>query len=95
MVETIDTIQRRLKKYKIAKQIAQLISNAEFAKESVESIDGVYLKEAVKYFEIEKENRKTLADAIVVAVAKRNSVDGILSFDKWYKKLGYRLAFEL
>lgn len=95
LVETIDTIQRRLKKYEVAKHLAQLISSAEFAIESVEPIDGSYLKEAVKYFKLESDNRKTLADAVVVAVAKKNNADGIFSFDEWYKKLGYKLASEL
>lgn len=95
LVETIDTIQRRLKKYEIAEQIAQLIAGAEFAIESIEPIDGAYLKEAVKYFKSEKDNRKTLADAVVVAVAKKNNADGIFSFDEWYQKLGFKLAYEL
>ena len=92
LVETVDTIQRRLKKYEVAKQVVQLISSAEFAVESVESIDGGYLKEAVKYFKLESVNRKTLADAIIVAVANKNNADGIFSFDEWYKKLGYKIA---
>lgn len=94
LVETIDTIQRRLKKYEVAQQLAQFISSAEFVVESVESIDGAYLKEAVAYFKSETGNRKTLADAVVVAVAKKNNADGIFSFDEWYKKLGYKLASE-
>ncbi len=95
LVETVDTIQRRLKKYKSAEKIGQLILSAEFAVQSIESIDGNYLKEAVKYFESESNNRKTLADAVVAAVAKKISADGIFSFDEWYKKLGYKLASEL
>lgn len=95
LVETVDTIQRRLKKYAISVQIAQLIASSEIATESVEPIDGVYLKEAVKYFQQETSNRKTLADSVVVAVAKKLKADGIFSFDDWYQKLGYKLASEL
>lgn len=95
LVETIDTIQRKLKKYQVSVQIAQLISTSEFATESVEPIDGVCIKEAVKYFQEETNNRKTLADAVVVAVAKKLKADGIFSFDDWYQKLGYKLASEL
>lgn len=95
LVETIDTIQRRLKKYEVAHKIAQLISSADFAAESVESIDGIYLKEAAKYFEAEGNNRKTMADAVVVAVAKKTNADGIFSFDEWHKRLGYKLASEI
>lgn len=94
LVETVDTIQRRLKKYEIAKQLVCLILSAEFAKESVESINGIYLEEGAKYFQEEKDNRKTLADAIVIAVANKNNVDGIFSFDEGYKKVGYQLASE-
>lgn len=95
LVETVDTIQRKLKKYVVAQQIAQLISSAELTIESVEPIDGNYLKEAARYFEAEKTNRKTLADAVVAAVAKKLNADGILSFDSWYHKLGFKLASEL
>lgn len=95
LVETIDTIQRRLKKYEVAKQLAQLILSSDLTVESVEPINGNYLKAAVKYFEAEGSNRKTLADAVVVAVAKKLNADGIFSFDEWYQKLGYKLAAEL
>lgn len=95
LVETVDTIQRRLKKYQVSVQIAQLISSSEFTTGSVEQIDGVCIKEAVKYFQEETNNRKTLADAVVVAVAKKLKADGIFSFDDWYQKLGYKLASEL
>lgn len=92
LVEAIDTIQRRLKKYEISRQIAQLISSAEFATEGIEPVDGAYLKEAVKYFQNETSHRKTLADAIVVAVAKKLKANGIFGFDEWYQKFGYQLA---
>lgn len=95
LVETVDTIQRRLKKYDVSTQIAQLIADAEFAAEAVEPIDGAYLKEAIKYFQDETGNRKTLADAVVVAVAKKTNADGIFSFDEWYQKIGYKLASEI
>lgn len=95
LVETVDTIQRRLKKYEVSSKIAELISSAELATESVEPIDGAYLKEAVRYFQAETDHRKTLADAVVVAVAKKLNADGIFSFDKWYQKLGYKLASDL
>lgn len=95
LVETVDTIQRRLKKYEVSTQIAKLISNTEFATESIESIDGTYIKEAVKYFQDETSNRKTLADAIVVAVAKKLDANGIFGFDEWYHKFGYKLAEEM
>lgn len=92
LVETVDTIQRRLKKYEVSAQIAELISSAEL---TVEPVDGTYLKEAVKYFQEERNSRKTLADAVVAAVAKKINADGVFSFDEWYKKLGVKLASEL
>lgn len=92
LVEAVDTIQRRLKKYAVSAQIAELISSAAFVTESVEPIDGACLKEAAKYFQSEKSNRKTLADAVVVAVAKKMNADGIFSFDERYQKQGHKLA---
>lgn len=95
LVETIDTLQRRLKKHENAAQIAMLIAEAKFATESIETIDGHCLKEAVIFFKFSKSNSSTLADGVVAAVAKKYKADAIFSFDGWYKKQGFTLVTDL
>ena len=94
LVETIDTLQRRLKRHGEAAQVATLISASQFAIESIEPISGELLKNAATFFENYQSNQITLADCVVAAVAKKyNAV--IFSFDNWYKKLGFRLVTDL
>lgn len=95
LVETIDTLQRKLKKNEEASQIAHLIAGAEFAQESIEPINGVLLKEAVEVFRQSKTQSNTLADAIVATVARKYSADAIFSFDLWYKKQGFSLISDM
>lgn len=95
LVETVDTLQRRLKKHHEAAQVVKLITEAKFARESIEAVDGDYLKEAAKIFQSGISNRTTLADAVVAAVARKNKADAIFSFDDWYSKLGFTLAVNL
>ena len=95
LVETVDTLQRKLKKHTEAVQIVKFIGNAQFATESIEAVSGIYLKEAVKFFEQRTSHRNTLADSIVAAIAKKHNADAIFSFDGWYKKLGFKLVADL
>lgn len=94
LVETIDTLQRRLKKHEEATQVATLISSSQFAIESIEPISGQILKDAATFFEKNQSKQITLADCVVAAVAKKYKAV-IFSFDNWYKKLGYRLVTDL
>lgn len=94
LVETVDTLQRRLKKHKEAEEIARLVGSSQFVKESIETISGSILKDAVFYFEKRQSKNNTLADAIVAAIAQKyNAV--IFSFDEWYRKLGFKLVSDL
>ena len=95
LVETVDTLQRKLKKHNEAIQIIKLIGSAQFATDSIEAVDGDYFKEGVKFFEQRKSHGNTLADSIVAAVAKKHNAHAIFSFDGWYKKLGFKLAVDL
>lgn len=91
LVETVDTLQRRLKKHKEAEEIARLIGSAQFAQESIENISGSTLKDAVFYFEKRQSKGNTLADAVVAAVAQKYNAS-VFSFDDWYRKLGFKLV---
>ena len=91
LAETVDTLQRRLKKHKEAEEIARLIGAAQFAQESIESITGAILKDAVSFFKKRQSKGNTLADAVVAAVAQKYNAS-VFSFDDWYRKLGFKLV---
>jgi|SRR5579885_175840 len=95
LVETIDTLQRKLKKHEEALRITQLIAEARFATESVVAINGSDIKEALMFFGQKSSNHTTLADAIVAYIAKKYEARAICSFDTWYKKVGFRLAVDI
>ena len=50
---------------------------------------------ALKYFSPTTSKKNTLFDCIVAAVARDYKADAIFSFDKFYKKKGFKLASEL
>lgn len=91
LVETVDTLQRRLKKHEEAEEVAHLIGAAQFAQESIETITGAILKDAVSFFEKRQRKGNTLADAVVAAVAQKYNAS-VFSFDDWYRKLGFKLV---
>lgn len=53
------------------------------------------LKEAVNFFSPTISKKDTLFDCVVATIAKDKKADAIFSFDKFYKKLGFKLASEL
>lgn len=53
------------------------------------------LVKALEYFSPKTSKKNTLFDCIVASVAKRYEADAIFSFDKFYKKNGFKLASEL
>ena len=96
LVETVDTIQRRLKKHDEAAQIVKLIAQAQFTAESIEAVDSAYLKEAADLFNSGGSGtRKTLADCVVMAVTEKHNADAIFSFDEGYSKQGFKLVSKL
>ena len=50
---------------------------------------------ALKYFSPTTSKKNTLFDCIVCSVAENYKADAIFSFDKFYKKKGFKLASEL
>lgn len=53
------------------------------------------LIDALDYFSPTTSKKNTLFDCIVCSVAENYKADAIFSFDKFYKKKGFKLAFEL
>lgn len=53
------------------------------------------IRHALDYFSPITSKKNTLYDCIVAAVAREYDADAIFSFDKFYKKKGFKLASEL
>ena len=61
----------------------------------IAEVGGETLKHAIKYFSPSTSKKNTLFNCIVAAVAEDNNADAIFSFDRFYKKKGFKLASEL
>lgn len=61
----------------------------------VAEINKQTLTHALKFFSPKTSKKNTIFDCIVAAVAEENEADAIFSFDKFYKKQGFRLVSEL
>lgn len=55
----------------------------------------IYSLAVNEYFSSRASKKNTLFDCIIAAVAKEHRADAIFSFDKFYKKLGFKLAGEI
>ena len=53
------------------------------------------LRGAIKYFDSNTSKKNTFFDCTVAAIAQKYRADAIFSFDKFYKKKGFKLASEL
>lgn len=92
VIEAVTHIQRALNSGVTAFGTAQLMANP--AVEIVE-VGKQTLAKAINYFSPTTSKKNTLFDCVVAAVAKENKADAIFSFDKFYKKRGFKLASEL
>jgi predicted nucleic acid-binding protein len=95
LVETVDTMQRKIKNHEVAVRVVQLITESYLANESIESVNNEELKEAAKIYKKGFTNKTTLADSVVAAIAKKYNADAILSFDEWYQKQGFKLVVDI
>ncbi len=92
LVETVDTMIRKIKNQSVAEAVVELILNTQIS--DIESIGAEDTKAAAKVFKNNPDKRKTLADAIVAVVAQKYN-GAIFAFDKGFKDLGFKLAEEL
>lgn len=60
----------------------------------IEPVDQSIIAGALKYFDPEATKENTIFDCCVAAVADKYKADYIFSWDKFYKKNGFRLAEE-
>ena len=92
IVEAITTFQRKLNAPALASDMAQMLSNSQF---NIISVDQNTFEIAETLFKPDGSKRNTMFDAVVAAVAKITRADAVFSFDKWYEKIGLKLATNL
>lgn len=61
----------------------------------VVEINQETIENSIKFFSPTTSKKNTLYDCIVAAVAEENRADAIFSFDKFYKRRGFKLTSEL
>lgn len=92
IVEVITTLQRKIHKPKIVKAIVELIKNGNLP---IESVNGDVILKSFEIFNPDGSKKDTLFDAVVATIAKKYTADAIFSFDKGYKKLGFKLITDI
>jgi len=91
VIEAVTFTQRVLNSSAAAFEIA-----VEFAN-SVQLVDvdkRIYSHAVDKYFDLKARKKDTMFDCVVASVADKYSADAIFSFDKFYKKHGFKLVSE-
>ena len=91
VAEAVTFIQRSLNNPKVAHGTARLMASSSA---QVAAVNQATLNNAMKYFSATGSKKNTLFDCIVIAVAKEVHADAIFSFDRFYKKQGFKLASE-
>ena len=89
IIETITTLQRKLQRPDVVKQIMALVERTPLI---IEPVDTTILAEALVLFDPDGSKKNTLFDAVVAAIAAKVSAKAIFSFDGWYEKQGFTLA---
>ena len=92
IAEATAILQIRLERPELAAQILKLLLDGKLI---IEAVDDMLLKEASLLLKLGMRKHNTLFDAIVASVAKKHKADAIFSFDKWYTKLGFKLAVDI
>lgn len=92
IAEATSVLQVRLNKLDTANQIIEFTKSGVF---QIEPVDKTTLVNAAFFLNIDRSKHATIFDGIVAAVAEKHQADGIFSFDRFYKKKGFKLASEL
>jgi predicted nucleic acid-binding protein len=92
IAESTAVLQIRLNKSETADQIIELTKSGVLL---IEPVDQAILAKAASFLGKDRSKHATIFDGIVAAIARKHQADGIFSFDKFYKKKGFKLASEL
>lgn len=92
IAEATAVLQIRLNKSKTADQIIEFTESGVF---QIEPVDQATLIDAAFFLKKGRSKHATMFDGIVAAIAQKHKADAIFSFDKFYKRKGFKLASEL
>lgn len=92
IAESTAVLQVRLNKSDTADQIIEFTKSGIF---QIEPVDQVTLANGAFFLDKERNKHATIFDGIVATIAQKYQADAIFSFDKFYKKKGFKLASEL
>ena len=92
IVEAVTTLHRRLNNPKLAEIVRQQTIDGRLV---IEEITREMLTQASALFNPFGAKKHTLFDAVVAVVARKYDAAAIFSFDKWYSKVGLKLASEV
>ena len=92
IAEAATHMQRALSNSQGAYNTIQFMTNP---KVQIAEINQQTFAKALQYFSSKISKKITIFDCIVAAIAKERKADAIFSFDKFYKKNGFKLATEL
>jgi|SRR3989337_1699992 len=85
-------VQRVLNSTASAYGTAQLMTDPSA---QVVEVNKQTLVDALKYFSPTTSKKNTLFDCLVAAIAQEYEADAIFSFDKFYRRKGFKLASDL
>ncbi len=91
--EAVTVLSKKLSSKKAAWGIASVFAEPQI--EVVEVNKDIYARALNNYFDPKASKKNTIFDCIVATVADEYGADAIFSFDKFYKKRGFKLASEL
>lgn len=89
--EAITSLRRAANQPEKARLINKQLQQGAF---HIEYIDEQTIQRASQIFDRAVSKQNTLFDAIVAASAEKLDAESIFSFDDWYPKLGYKLAWQ-
>lgn len=92
IAESTTVLQIRLNKVDTADQIIEFTKSGVFR---IEPVDQAILANAATFLNKGRSKHATIFDGIVAAIAQKHQANAIFSFDKFYKKKGFKLASEL
>jgi predicted nucleic acid-binding protein len=92
IAEAITTLFRKHSNPHLATYVTKQYQDNYF---TFQYIDEEIMKRAAQIFNSKGSKQNTFFDALVAATAKELQADAIFSFDRWYKKLGFRLVADL
>jgi len=92
IIEAITYMQRVLNSSNSAYATAIVFTDPDI---KVEEVNQKILSRAISYFSPTISKKNTMFDCIVASIAEGYSADAIFSFDKFYKKCGFKLASEM